>query len=61
MELRWYVERWEEYRDGLNIGAIHTEDSVLQWRPVTLVNCKGYAYLEYGDWKVVPTVYSDSV
>lgn len=59
IELRWHVEEWVEYRDGLRIGIANTGSPVLQYRqmdvsidPVMLCLVE----TEWSDWQDVPTV-----
>lgn len=44
IELRWLVEEWEEYRDGVLVK--HKEPARLQYKSVT-----------NGEWFDVPTEY----
>jgi hypothetical protein len=56
IELRWKVEEWEEYRDGLPTSIKHTEKPVLQFRE------KEGPFGEdwWGEWNDVPTTYIEA-
>lgn len=57
MELRWFVEEWTEYMDGLAIKR--TEKPVLQYKPISVVNYMNGVEIEYGEWTTVPVVYEE--
>jgi len=50
IELRWKVEQWEEYRDGLTTSAVHTEKPVLQFRQEE--GPQGEKW--WGEWQDIP-------
>ena len=60
MELRWYIEEWVEYRDGLRTGVKHTEKPVLQFRTIENPFEIGLQSPIWSEWQEVPTVYSEN-
>lgn len=57
LELRWKVENWTEYRDGLEIP--YTEEPVLQYRKLTNPLELGLNQPIFTDWMDVPTEHVD--
>ena len=53
IELRWKIEEWEEYRDGLPFSVKHKEKPVLQFRVEE--GPRGERW--WGEWTDVPEVY----
>ena len=53
IQLRWKVEEWEEWRDGMNKPIKHQEKPVLQYRQrVSMKNNELWS-----DWQDVPSEY----
>lgn len=59
IELRWKIEEWAEYRDGLSTAVKHSEKPVLQFRTKD-VHVDGPtikpAPKDWSAWEDVPTV-----
>ncbi len=55
MELRWKVEAWTEYQDGMSLH--HVEDPVLQYRRAKNSIEIGLQEPIWSDWVDVPTEY----